>query len=127
MFTEAALFSTRYVVERVERFCADNGVELLFMLSYGEAVIRSVLNGNGRFDQGFVDWLKRRSHPVVDLCESFTTEFEHSTLDLDTFMARYYIGHHTPLGNAFTAWAVMDEVVAWLHPKPAAYRPGVGL
>ena len=97
------------------------------MLSYGEAIIRSVLDGNDRFDQGFVDWIKRRSHPVIDLCESYTTEFEYSTLDLDTFMRRYYTGHHTPLGNVFTAWAVMDEVVDWLHPKPVTYRSGVGI
>ena len=126
-FTEAALFSTQYVVELVERFCADNGIELVFVLSYREGSIRSVLGGGERFDQGFVDWLKRRSHPVVDMCESFTTEFEHSTLDLDTFVKRYYIGHHTPLGNAFAAWAVMDEVVNWLNPKPLTYRSGVGI
>ena len=127
VFTEAALFSTQYVVEQVERFCADNGIELVFMLSYGEAAIRSALGGGDRFDQGFVDWLKRRSHPVLDLCESFKTEFEHSTLDLDTFVKRYYIGHHTPIGNAFTAWAVMEEVVNWLDPKPVTYRSGVGI
>ena len=66
-------------------------------------------------------------YPVVDLCESFTNEFEHSTRDLDTFMRRYYAGHHTPFGNVFTAWAVMNEVVNWLHPKPVTYRSGVGI
>ena len=127
VFTEAALFSTRYVVELVERFCADNGIALLFMLSYGEASIRSVLDGRDRFDQAFVDWLKRRSCPVVDLCESFKNEFEHSTFGLDTLMRRYYTDHHTPLGNVFTAWVVMDELVNWLHPKPVTYRSGVGI
>ena len=71
VFTEAALFSTQYVVELVERFCADNGIELAFVLSYREASIRSVLAGGERFDQGFVDWLKRRPHPVVDMSEAF--------------------------------------------------------
>ena len=127
VFTEAALFSTRYVVELVERFCADDGIELIFVLSYRQASIRSVLDGGERFDQGFVDWLKRRSHPVVDMCESFKTEFEHSTFDLDTFVNRYYNSHHTPLGNAFTAWAMMDEVVNWLDPKPLTYQSGVGI
>ena len=122
VFTEAAVFSTRHLVELVERFCADNRIKLIFVLSYSQASIRSVLDGDERFDQGFVDWLKRRSHPVVDMCESFKTEFEHSIFDLDTFLKRYYIGHHTPLGNTFAAGAMMDEVVNWLDPKPVTYE-----
>ena len=125
VFSEAALFSTQYVVEQVEQFCADNGIELLFLLSYRQASLRAMLSGGERFDQGFVDWLKRRSHPVVDMGESFRTEFEHSTFDIDTFVKRYYIGgHHAPAGNVFTAWAMMDDVVDWLDPKPVPYRAG---
>jgi hypothetical protein len=129
VFTEVALFSTQYVVELVERFCADNGIELLFALSYRSASIRTVLGGDERFDQGFVDWLKSRPYPVVDMGESFKTAFEHSTFDLDTFVERYYVngGHHTPTGNAFTAWAMMDEVVDWLDPKPLTYQSGLGV
>ena len=113
VFAEAALFSTQYVVERVERFCADNGIKLLFALSYRSASIRTVLGGDERFDQGFVDWLKSRPYPVVDMGESFRTAFEHSTFDLDTFVDRYYVngGHHTPTGNAFTAWTMPEHVL----------------
>ena len=126
VFTEAALFSTQYVVELVERFCADNGIELAFVLSYREASIRSVLAGGERFDQGFVDWLKRRPHPVVDMSEAFKSEFLSSTADPKTFLDKYYLagGHHSPLGNAFTAWTLAAEVVRWLDPKPAPYRAG---
>ncbi len=126
VFAEAALFSTQRVVELVERFCADNGIGLLLVLSYRQASIRSVLDGGERFDQGFVDWLKLRPHPVVDMCRAFRTEFEQSRLGLDTFLKRYYIGHHTPLGNAFTAWAMVDQVANWLEPKPVTYQSGVG-
>ena len=126
VFSEAALYSTRKVVELIERFCTDYGIELMFVLSYRQASIRSVLGGDERFDQGFVDWLKNRPHPVVDMCESFKTEYEHSTLDPDTFLKRYYIGHHAPLGNVFTAWAMVDEVVNCLDPKPLTYQLGVG-
>ena len=129
VFAEAALFSTQYVVERVERFCADNGIKLLFALSYRSASIRTVLGGDERFDQGFVDWLKSRPYPVVDMGESFKTAFEHSTFDLNTFVDRYYVngGHHTPTGNAFTAWTMMDEVADWLDPKPLTYQSGLGI
>ena len=127
VLTQAALFSTRHVVELVEGFCAQNGIDLMFVLSYRGANVRSVLDGGERFDQGFVDWLKSRPAPVVDMCESFSAEFEHSALDPDTFLKKYYIGHHTPLGNAFTAWSMVDEVVNWLDPKPLSYRSGVGM
>ena len=126
VFARAALFSTRQVVRLVERFCADNGIGLMFVLSYRDASLRSVLAGGERFDRGFVEWLKVRPHPVVDMCESFEAEWEQSTLDLDTFLERYYIGHHTPLGNAFTAWAMVDDVVDLLHPRPLTYQSGLG-
>ncbi len=127
VFTEAALYSTRHVVGLVEQFCAENGIKLMFVLSYEEGTIRSVLAGEERFDREFVDWLKGRPHPVIDMCDAFKTEFDHSTFDLDVFMKRYYIGHHTPLGNAVTAWEMMDAVVDWLDPKPLSYQSGVGI
>ncbi len=122
VFTEAALFATKQVVQLVESFCEDNGIELMFVLSYREGTIRSVLDGGQRFDEGFVDWLLRRSRPVVDMCQCFKTEFEHSTYDLDAFVRRFYIGHHTPFGNAYAAWAMMNTVVEWLEPVPLPYR-----
>ena len=126
VFAKAALFSTRRVVELVERFCAENNIGLLFVLSYRQSSIRSVLDGGDRFDQVFVDWLKSRSHPVVDMCEFFEAAFEHSTLGSDSFLKPYYIGHHTPLGNAFTTCAIVDEVSTWLDPIPVTYKSGVG-
>ena len=129
VFTEAALFSTRHVVELVERFCEKNGIELMFVLSYrgsstsrNPCSIRSMLDGGERFDQEFVDWLTERQYPVVDMYQAFKTEFEYSAMDLDAFVKRYYIGHHTPYGNFITAWTLMDTVVDWLNPKPPPYQ-----
>lgn len=126
VFAEAALFSTRKVVELVERFCGDNDIQLMFVLSYRHACMHSMLDGAERFDQEFVEWLKRRPHPVVDMGDAFKAEFERSTLEPDTLLERYYIGHHSPLGNTFTAGAMMDQLVGWLDPKPFTYRSGVG-
>ena len=126
VFTQAALFSTRPVVELVEQFCKAEGIVLMFILSYSSPTIGTVLDGGDRFDLGFVDWLKGRSHPVVDMCDTFNREFKHSTVDLDDFVKRYYIGHHTPFGNAYTAWTVMEVLVDLLDPKPLPYQSGVG-
>ncbi len=37
-------------------------------------------------------------------------------------MDRYYIGHYTLRGNHFFAYAVKDEILKWLAPKPPAYQ-----
>ena len=126
VFTQAALFSTRPVVELVEQFCKAEGIVLMLILSYCQPTIRTVLDGGNRFDEGFVDWLKRRSHSVVDMCDTFNREFKQSKVDLDDFVKRYYIGHHTPFGNAYTGWTVMEVLVDLLDPKPLPYQSGVG-
>jgi stage V sporulation protein SpoVS len=64
VFTAAALASACHVVGLVERFCAENGIELMFVLSYREGTIRSVLGGGKRFDRDFVAWLKAHAKPV---------------------------------------------------------------
>ena len=125
-FTRAALASTRHVVELVGRFCAENAIALMFVLSYRDRSLRSVLAGGERYDRDFAAWLKDRGKPVVDMCEAFKTEYDHAQVDLDDFVKRYYIGHHTPSGNNYTAWTVMDPLVDLLDPKPVPYRPDIG-
>ena len=39
---------------------------------------------------------------------------------VEEFLTPYYIGHHTPLGNFVTAWAMKDAVVEWLGDEPPA-------
>ena len=39
---------------------------------------------------------------------------------VEEFLAPFYIGHHTPLGNFVTAWAMKDALVEWLGDEPPA-------
>ena len=61
------------------------------------------------------------------MCEAFKNGFSQSSVDPDTFVKRYYIGHHTPFGNSYTAWTMMDEIVNLISPKPVGYQSGIGL
>ena len=79
-------------------------------------------NGEPRFDQSFVDWLKHRPCPVVDMCTAFAADYQRYKIAINDYLAPYYNGHHTPRGNVFTAWALKDAVVEWLNPKPPPYR-----
>ena len=36
-------------------------------------------------------------------------------------MKRYYIGHYSPAGNHFFAYALKDTLIEWLEPKPISY------
>jgi hypothetical protein len=48
----------------------------------------------------------------------------------EDYVQRYYIalmghqgyGHYSPTGNHFFAFAIKDDLVDWLEPKPPAYR-----
>lgn len=120
--TEAALFSTQRVVEMAERFCRETGKKLMFILSYQHEPLIEALQEGFRFDEGFVDWLKRRDCPVVDMCEKFDEAWRRSRLGLDQFLDPYYIGHHTPAGNFFTAWSIKDTLVGWLDPKSSPHE-----
>jgi hypothetical protein len=119
--TEAALFATKNVVTRAEEFAADAGKKLMVMLSFGQGNVAKHLSGEPRFDRDFVDFLKNKPYPVIDMCEVFAADYKRYKVDIDQYLAPFYNGHHTPRGNFFTAWAIKDEVVKWLDPKPLPY------
>jgi len=122
MHTEAALHSTRHIVTWTEEFVKSTGKKLMLILSFGQGNIASDLRGMRRFDQGFVDWLKDKPYPVIDMRDYFRADYKQFKVDINTYLKRYYIGHHNPAGNFFTAWAIKDHTVKWLDPSPSPYR-----
>jgi hypothetical protein len=50
-------------------------------------------------------------------------DFEQFALDVPAYVKRYYIGHYSPAGNFFQAFAMKDKLVEMLDPKPPAYSP----
>lgn len=120
--TEAALFATKNVVTGAEEFTSDAGKKLMVMLSFGQGNVARHLAGEPRFDQEFVDWLKDKPYPVVDMRDVFAEDYKKYKVDINQYLAPFYNGHHTPRGNFFTAWAIKDRIVPWLEPKPLPYR-----
>jgi len=119
--TAAALFATRNVVTWTEEFVRKTGSKLMIMLSFGQGNMIAALQGRVGFDKTFTDWLKGKKYPVIDMREAFREEYNESKLDPYKFARKYYIGHHNPAGNFFTAWAIKDKLVEWFEPKPAPY------
>ncbi|OHB79793.1 MAG: hypothetical protein A2Z25_03580 [Planctomycetes bacterium RBG_16_55_9] len=120
--TEAALFATRNVVSWTEDFVKEAGKKLMIMLSFGQSNVAAYLSGEPRFDQDFVDWLKGKLYPVIDMRDVFAEDYKRYKDSVNESLAPFYNGHHTPRGNFFTAWALKDRIVKWLDPKPLPYR-----
>jgi hypothetical protein len=120
--TEAALYATKNVVTWTEQFVKKTGKKLMVILSFGQGNIARALRGTPRFDQSFVDWLKDKPYPVIDMRDFFRADYKRFKVDISTYLRRYYIGHHNPAGNFFTAWALKNQVVDWLDPPPVPYH-----
>jgi hypothetical protein len=96
----------------------------MVILSFGRGNIGNALKEMPRFDQSFADWLNDNAYPVIDMRDFFVADFKQSKLDPSAYLDQYYIGHHNPAGNFFTAWALKNRLVEWLDPRPLPYRLG---
>jgi hypothetical protein len=121
--TRRAVFATTKIVDKIEEFASRNDKKVLYVLSFGADRIKRVVKLGRRFDQQLVDYLDRRKLPYVDLLQAHLVEFKSFAADLDTYLARYFIGHYNPLGNHFCAFAMKDRLVKMLDPAPPAYSP----
>lgn len=118
----AALFATRQVLGWTEEYVRAKGGKLMVILSHGAGQIRERLLGKPDWDQSFVDYLRGRPYPVVDLRDAHEEDFRQWNLDVDAYLARYFIGHYGPAGNFFCAQAIKSAIIEWLDPKPRPYR-----
>lgn len=119
---KAALFSTERIVEKIEAFAKSKGKKVLYVLSYPASTIARRIKDGTRWDQTFVDFLKRKKRPVVDLMQSHLQDFAKYKIDAKQYLAEYYIGHYTPSGNLFCAFEIKDALVRQLDPRPVPYR-----
>lgn len=123
-YTRDAIYATQRIVDLVQEFAAASGKRVLYVLSYNPQTIRRRAERQPRFDHGLVDFLIERKLPYVDLLEAHAADYAQFAAGIDDYLARYFIGHYTPLGNFFCAFAVKDKLVELLEPKPPAYAEG---
>ncbi len=121
LHTEAALLATRHVVNLTEQFVQENGKKLMIVLSFSRKSVADALSGTPLFDQTFLDWLQDKEYPVIDLRNAFKTDYATSNTDINSYLDRFYNGHHTPWGNFFFAWTIKNQICNWLSPKPLPY------
>lgn len=120
---QSAYFASQRIVEKIEAFAKAQNKKVLFVLSYPPKSVTRFVTEGVRADQPFVDFLKQRGSPVVDLMQAHMDDFALIKGDLKAYLAKYWVGHYNPLGNFFCAYAMMSKLVEMLNPKPLAYRP----
>jgi len=123
LFTNAGIFASKRIVDKVEEYVAKNGKKVLYVLSYAVDILKDTVRKGKRFDQSFVDYLDEKGLPYVDLLAAHLADFAKYKVDVDEYAKQYWIGHYNPRGNFFQAYAVKDRLVQMLDPKPTPYSP----
>lgn len=119
----AAYFSTQRIVEKLEEYARKHEKKVLYILSYPAQFIARTEKEGQRPDQPFVDFMRQKELPFVDLLQLHLNEFSGSKLSIRDYLKQYFVGHYNPLGNFFTAHAIKDRLREMLTPGPLPYRP----
>ncbi|MCA9145895.1 MAG: hypothetical protein H6823_26055 [Planctomycetaceae bacterium] len=114
--------ATKQILEKARAFTEGRGKKLMIILLDPYRVTRALLDGGTRYDQEIVDYLKDKNFRTFDMNVVHQEDFKSFNLNSNDYMRRYFIGHYSPAGNHFFAYALKGHVVDWLDPKPVPYR-----
>lgn len=119
---EAALYSTMRLVEKIDDYAEKNGKKLLYILSYSADRVAQARESTKRWDHTFLDFIKHRKNPVIDMVEAHEADYEANyKIDFNDYLKQFFVGHYNPRGNFFCAYQAKDALVKLLDPKPTAY------
>lgn len=119
---QSAYFASQRIVEKIDAFARASNRKVLFVLSYPPKSVARFLKEGVRADQPFVDFMKQRGLPFVDLIEAHQADFALYKGDSKDYLAKFWVGHYNPRGNQFCAFAMLPKLIALLEPKPRSYR-----
>ena len=113
--------ATKMVLAKVKEFADAKGKKLLVVLFDPGRVMRPLVEGKPRYDQEVVDYLRDNHFRTFDMNLVHVEDYKNFRVPFDQYLKRYFIGHYSPGGNHFFAFAIKDTVVDWLDPKPVTY------
>ena len=116
--------STLHVMEKLEAFARQQGRKLMVVLSYGTRAILRACEGGAKLpaDVALLRWLQERGIPTMDIFDAHVADFAQFRIPPADYVKRLFIGHYSPAGNQFFAFALKKPLVEWLDPKPIAYQ-----
>ncbi|MBM3836897.1 MAG: hypothetical protein FJ398_02840 [Verrucomicrobia bacterium] len=114
--------ATKVILTKAKDFAGRHGKKLLIVLFDPSRVMRPLVDGKPRYDQEIVDFLNERQFRYFDMNLVHVEDFKNFKIPFDQYARRYFIGHYSPAGNHFFAYAIKDTVIDWLDPKPITYQ-----
>jgi hypothetical protein len=117
-----AFAATKYILDKAKAFTDKRQKKLLVVHFDPYNSTKSLIESGTRYDQEIVDYLKANDFLYFDMNNVHVEDFKQFKLSLRDYMDRYLIGHYSPAGNHFFAFAIKDTIVNWLDPKPITYR-----
>ncbi|MHC4672775.1 MAG: hypothetical protein ACYTBZ_09860 [Planctomycetota bacterium] len=122
LYWQCARRSTEWILEKIRELVTKQNKKFLLLLSYQGNLVLEACAGKPRADQDFIDYLDTAGIRYVDTLTKHVKDFKKFGLTPQQYISRYYIGHYSPTGNHFFAFAIKNDVVDWLIPKPPAYQ-----
>jgi hypothetical protein len=114
--------ATKTILKKARAFADARDKKLMIILLDPYRVTRALLQGDPRYDQEIVDFLQENEFRVFDMNLVHCEDYQSFNLSVNDYFKRYFIGHYSPAGNHLFAYAIKDQVVDWLDPKPLPYR-----
>jgi hypothetical protein len=114
--------ATKMILTKAKEFADRNGKKLLVVLFDPSRVMKPLVEGKARYDQVIVDFLREHQFRYFDMNLVHVEDYKNFNIPFDQYMKRYFIGHYSPAGNHFFAYAIKDTVIDWLDPKPIIYQ-----
>ena len=121
LYNKSAMKVSIYCIRKTREFCAKENKKFMVLLTYGASQIVAAHEGKPRYNQEFIDFLKKEDILFIDFVNVHLEDLKSFNVSIGDYLKRYFIGHYSPAGNHFFAYAIKDTVVDWLDPKPPAY------
>ncbi|NRA39704.1 MAG: hypothetical protein HRU15_16295 [Planctomycetes bacterium] len=119
--TSYAMSATCHIIDKIVSYGKDNNKNILINL-FDPSVMRELIHGEERYDKQVADYLINKDIPHFDMNLVHAEDFKAFNLSFEDYKKRYFIGHYSPAGNHFFAYAIKNTVVNWLNPKPLTYQ-----
>jgi len=119
---------TNYILDSLAAFAKRNAKELLVVLFDPHRALAERHAGLPRYDQDIVSHLCNQGFLHFDMNEAHLEDFRRYSLSWDDYLKQFFVdgrGHYNARGNHFFAYAIKDQIVQWLEPKPFFYRTAV--